>query len=270
MDSPRNLSRQLSRTPSFYEMMKRNNPHDLSQNQLRCALLAACLSVPLFVISLALVIFEHQACPDGASSNPDDDPLTDDNPNACQSWNECIDHDTFECVSKDPSAGLLVLYYLLIVTSIAMCTLFLYCTKCMKAYNECAQFMGTDMFRYFMTTFILFAVVLTLLIIGLVMTVEGAHSCPPDSWKVSTHKRLYNPNECEKCVEELSTKRCVEDWDVDASLLEGGVVLVLLSFAIACGGCWHIIFRQKVADSMKEEELLAKSKSLSTSIQQVP
>ena len=259
----RKLGRQLSRTPSFYDMMKRNNPHDLSQNQLRCALISACLSVPVFVIAMALVLFEHQSCPDGASSNPDDDPLTDDNPNNCKSWYECIDHDSLECVGKAPSAGLLVFYYLLLALSVALCTLFLYCTKCMKSYNECAQFMGTDVFRYFVTVFILFAVVLTLLILGLVFSVEGARSCPPDSWKVSTHKRLYNPNGCSKCVEAADSKRCVEDWDVDASLLEVGIVLIVLCFAIATGGCWYIIFRQKVALSLADEELLGRKLSVS-------
>merc|ERR1719474_160998 len=106
--------------------MERNNPHNLSSTQLKCALICGCLSVPIFVIALSLVIIEHQACPDGASSNPDDSPLTDDNPNNCKSWYQCIDHETLECTTKDPSTGLLVFYYLLLAFSMAICTLFLY------------------------------------------------------------------------------------------------------------------------------------------------
>jgi len=243
----RKVDRQVIRTPSFYEMMKRNNPHDLNPIQLRCALISACLSVPIFAGSLALIIFEHQACPDGASSNPDHDPLTDDNPNHCKSWYQCIDHETLECTAKDPSTPLLVVYYLLLVLSLFICFLFLHCTKCLRAYNECAHVMGTDEFRSFVTIFLLLATALILLSLGTVLTVEGARSCPPDSWKVSTHNRLFNPNHCTKCVQQGVAKQCVDDWDVNASLLELGVVMIVLSVAVTCGGCWYLLFRRQAA-----------------------
>ena len=64
--------------------------------------------------------------------------------------------------------------------------------------------------------------------------------------------------QCQKCVQEGVAKLCVEDWDVNSSLLEVGVVMILLYLAIGCGGCWCIIFREKVAVSLAVEELLRK------------
>jgi len=210
--------------------------------------LSACLSVPVFLTAFSLLLMEHQQCPGGASSNPDDDPLTDDNPRNCSPWSQCIDPDSLECTAKEPDGALLAMYYFLLMISGSICSLFLYRTKCLRAYNRCAHWIGTNHFRYFLTLFVFFAVVGVLLSLGFVFAVEGAMSCPSNSWKLSPRKRLFNPNHCVKCVRISADKQCVEDWDIDPRLLELGAVLILLSLAFASGGCWHLISRRKYDD----------------------
>ena len=200
--------------------------------------LGAFLSFPIFVLATVLAYFEHQRCPDGASSNPDNNPLTDDNPNNCQSWNECIDDNTYECTSKDPNAGLLAFYYVLIVFSVIGVTVFLYSTKCLKAYNSCAEYIGMHSFRPFLITFLTAAITIPCLVIGIIIITEGAQRCPSGSWKVSTHSRLYNPNDCSKCVEIADTKQCTDEYEVNATMLQIGVVLALFSCAIFWGICF--------------------------------
>jgi len=225
---------------------------------LKCWAICACFAVPLFVGSLALIIFEHQKCPDGAAAEPDNNPLTDDNPNHCVAWDQCIDHVTFECTDKDPDVGLLIFFYCLLATALLIWVLFLWRTSCFRAYHECAQF--TDRFRRFFTAFNVLFITLTMLIIGLILTVEGSHHCPDGSWKVANHHRVYNPNSCEKCVEDADTNNCVEDYDVDTLLLEVGIVMILLSTAVSCGVCWFLVFSRKVDNSDLSNELMLSKK----------